>query len=145
MMTSNHLTASDRTLSTRNDRPIPRKESMMDHSTPTSLVSAFCRAVISQLVPNEFWGVGEVQNHNISIIHRNIDRFVKLRRFESLSLHEVTQGLKVSSDPTILDRLTFLDQGNRLVGSRGTFTKETLTHRHEQAMGDFQRVNLLSF
>lgn len=84
----------------------------MDHSTPTSLVSTFCRAVISHLVPNEFWGVGEIQTHNKRIIHQNIDRFVKLRRFESLSLHEVTQGLKVSINLEILCRLTFIDQRN---------------------------------
>lgn len=111
-ITSNHLTPSDKSLSNTSRNRILRKDSMMDHSTPTSLVSTFCRAVISHLVPNEFWGVGEIQTHNKRIIHQNIDRFVKLRRFESLSLHEVTQGLKVSINLEILCRLTFIDQRN---------------------------------
>ena len=77
---------------------ISQKPSMMGHATPTSKVSAFCRAAISALVPLEFWGSGEDQSHNKSIIHRNVDRFIKLRRFENLSLHEVSQGLKASSN-----------------------------------------------
>ncbi len=74
----------------------PRKSSEMDHATPSAMVSAFCRAVLSNLIPREFWGTGEVQIHNQRILYRNVGRFVELRRFESLSLHEVLQGMKVS-------------------------------------------------
>ncbi len=74
----------------------PPKLSMMDHATPTTMVSAFCRAVTSYLVPKQFWGTGDLQQHNKEIFDRNIDRFIGLRRFESLSLHEVSQGLKAS-------------------------------------------------
>lgn len=68
---------------------------MMDYATPIANVSAFCRAVLSKLIPNEFWGLGEVQSHNMRVFSRNVDRFITLRRFESLSLHEVVQGMKV--------------------------------------------------
>jgi telomerase reverse transcriptase len=69
---------------------------MMDHATPQAMVSAFCRAVTSHLVPNQFWGTGDLQRYNKETFDRNIDRFIGLRRFESLSLHEVSQGLKAS-------------------------------------------------
>ena len=73
-----------------------RKPSMMDHATPASKVSAFCRAVLSALIPHEFWGSGGERSHNEAVFNRNVDRFIKLRRFENLSLHEVSQGLKAS-------------------------------------------------
>lgn len=68
---------------------------MMDHSSPDAMVSAFCCATLSNLVPRKFWGIGEQQKHNEHVFYRNVDRFVRLRRFESLSLHEVCQGMKV--------------------------------------------------
>ena len=64
-------------------------------ATPPSDVSAFCQAVLSNLIPNRFWGEGNQGQENKTVIMRNIDSFVRLRRFESLSLHTVFQGLKV--------------------------------------------------
>jgi telomerase reverse transcriptase len=84
----------------------PRKLSMMNYATPEVMVSAFCRAVLARIVPNNFWGTGDVQVHNEKVFLKNIDRFIGLRRFESLSLHEVSQGLQVpfpsTSPPTQL-------------------------------------------
>ncbi|EKD17210.1 telomerase reverse transcriptase [Drepanopeziza brunnea f. sp. 'multigermtubi' MB_m1] len=74
---------------------VPPKPSMMNHATPTAMVSAFCRAVLSHLIPSDFWGTGDDRVHNERLFYKNIDRFIELRRFETLSLHEVTQGLKV--------------------------------------------------
>lgn len=76
---------------------LPRKPSLMDRATPTAMVSAFCRAVLCKLVPHEFWGMGDVQKHNERVFLRNIDRFIQLRRFETLSLYEVSQDVKVCS------------------------------------------------
>lgn len=64
-------------------------------AVPISNVSAFCQAVLSKIIPHEFWGTGDVQEHNRVCFLRNVDRFLKLRRFEAISLHEVMQGLKV--------------------------------------------------
>ncbi|KAJ5952017.1 uncharacterized protein N7479_010430 [Penicillium vulpinum] len=67
--------------------PVIRKAqvSLTDYATPASSVSAFCRAVIQKLIPRQFWG--------------HVDRFIKLRRFESLSLHEVCKGIKITGIP----------------------------------------------
>ncbi|POS72887.1 telomerase reverse transcriptase [Diaporthe helianthi] len=70
--------------------------SMTELATPVSQVSAFCQAVLSKIIPHEFWGQGDVQTHNRAMLLKNVDRFVKLRRFETMSLHEVMQGLKVT-------------------------------------------------
>lgn len=80
----------------------PKKPSMMDHATPTAKVSAFCRAVLAHLIPSEFWGTGDAEAHNERRFLRSVDRFIEMRRFESLTLHEVMQGIKVSfpSPPT---------------------------------------------
>lgn len=74
-----------------------QKPCLTDYATPASSVSAFCRAVLKRLIPNEFLGVGEGGISNRQILMKHVDRFVRLRRFESLSLHEVCKGLKVST------------------------------------------------
>ena len=88
-------TNSNTQLMSTSSKAEPRKPSMMDHATPTAMVSAFCRAVLCRLIPHEFWGVGEVRLHNEAVFYYNVERFIGLRRFETLSLHEVSQFIKV--------------------------------------------------
>ena len=79
--------------------PRPRAEPLKAHlvslATPHSDVSAFCQGVLSNLIPNRFWGDGNQGNKNKKVVMRNVDHFIRLRRFESQSLHTVFQGLKV--------------------------------------------------
>ncbi|KAL8831586.1 MAG: hypothetical protein Q9170_005227 [Blastenia crenularia] len=75
----------------------PLESPIVDHATPFSNVSAFCRAVLAKLIPNDFWGQGVDGNHNKAIVMYNVDRFIRLRRFESLTLHAVVQDLKTTS------------------------------------------------
>lgn len=79
----------------------------MDAATPTANVSAFCRAVLRHVIPHEFWGTETIQSHNEGVFHKNIDRFITMRRFESLSLHEAFQDIKVIawSHSPIVERL----------------------------------------
>ncbi|KAF7530544.1 hypothetical protein PCG10_000053 [Penicillium crustosum] len=83
------------------EKPVTRKTqvSLTDYATPASSVSAFCRAVIQKLIPRQFWGVGPDGVSNLKHVLRHVDRFIKLRRFESLSLHEVCKGIKITSVP----------------------------------------------
>lgn len=69
---------------------------LVDLATPTSHVSAFCQAVLSKIIPDQFWGVEEAQKHNKAMVMRKVDHFIKLRRFETVSLHEMLQGVKVT-------------------------------------------------
>ncbi|KAJ5782388.1 Telomere reverse transcriptase [Penicillium paradoxum] len=78
-------------------RPAP--SSLTDHATPASSVSAFCRTVIQKLIPRQFFGVGPDGISNFRLILRHVDRFIKLRRFESLSLHQVCKSIKITSIP----------------------------------------------
>lgn len=68
---------------------------MTDYATPVASVSAFCRAVLLRLIPNDLYGIGPEGAKNRDTIMKHVDTFVALRKFESLSLHEVAQGLKV--------------------------------------------------
>ena len=65
-------------------------------ATPSSHVSAFCRSVAVKVIPLGLWGDGEVAVHNRSRVLFHIDRFVRARKHESTTLHEVLEGLKVS-------------------------------------------------
>ncbi|CAD6591538.1 MAG: hypothetical protein ASARMPREDX12_005212 [Alectoria sarmentosa] len=77
-------------------RAEPPKAHLVSLATPHSDVSAFCQAVLSNLIPSRFWGEGTQGQENKNVVMRNVDRFVKLRRFENLSLHAVFQGLKLT-------------------------------------------------
>ena len=72
-----------------------RAKSVLDCATLPADVSAFCRATLSRLIPNELWGIGEVGQENKNTIMCHVDRFVHARRFESLSLHVLSERLKV--------------------------------------------------
>ena len=69
--------------------------SFLAHATPSSHVSAFCRAIISNVIPRNTLGVGPDSKHNWKILSNSIDQFVQRRRFETLSLHEVCSNLRV--------------------------------------------------
>ena len=62
----------------------------IEHASSVAQVSAFCRNVIWKVFPKAFWGVG-----NTKVIMQSVDKFVRLRRYESLSLHDVAQTLKI--------------------------------------------------
>ena len=68
---------------------------LTDYATPAAAVSAFCRAVLQKLIPPGFYGVGEDGIANRRRVFAHVDGFIRMRRFESLSLHEVCTGLKV--------------------------------------------------
>ncbi|KAG5926155.1 hypothetical protein E4U42_003572 [Claviceps africana] len=70
--------------------------SFVDLATSQSQVSSFCQAVLSRIVPNDFWGQGQTMIHNKTAVLRQVNCFVRLRRFESISLHEIIQGLRIA-------------------------------------------------
>ncbi|KAL1918651.1 uncharacterized protein VTP21DRAFT_2673 [Calcarisporiella thermophila] len=55
-------------------------------------VSFFLKAVVRRVIPNDFWGCEE----NWNVIASAIDRFVRIRRFETISLHQVIQGFQIN-------------------------------------------------
>ena len=77
----------------------PKRLNVIDHATPVAKVSVFCRSVLSRIIPDGFWGIEEDQAHNKQLFLNNVDRFVKLRRFESMSLHDVMHSMKISNIP----------------------------------------------
>ena len=87
---------------TKTKRP-KRKVNLTDYATPASAVSAFCRAVLLKIIPLPLFGDGPEGLANRKIIMRHVDAFIKMRRFESPSLHEVCSGLKVKSVVSDLD------------------------------------------
>jgi telomerase reverse transcriptase len=73
--------------------------SLVDVATPASQVSAFCQAALSKIIPHGFWGSGNDLIHNRATFLRNVDRLIRLRRYESMSLHDVAQDMKVCGLP----------------------------------------------
>lgn len=80
----------------KNRRQTKYQASLTDYATPAPAVSAFCRAVLYKILPTQFFGDGHSGHLNRKQIMKHVDAFIKMRRFESPSLHEVCHGLKVS-------------------------------------------------
>lgn len=68
---------------------------IMQLATCPSQVSAFCKSVVTKVLPGALWGSGEAGQENKARIMREIDRLIKLNRYESLMLHEIMQDVKV--------------------------------------------------
>lgn len=66
-------------------------------ATPHANVSAFCRQVIDRVFPKEFWGSGNDGQKNANVISRNVDMFIRLRKGEGLTLHDVLQDIQIST------------------------------------------------
>eukprot|EP00898_Chlorokybus_atmophyticus_P005135 jgi/Chlat1/5622/Chrsp369S09002 len=77
------------------DTPVQR---LVAACTPSQSVAAFVCSVLNCILPPELLG----SQHNKGILFTAVRRFVALRRFEQLSLHQVMQGLKVSHVPWLV-------------------------------------------
>lgn len=89
----------------QNGGPDAGSSDVMRLATSPSQVSAFCRAVVAKVFPGRFWGDVDTGETNKMHIMHQIDRFVKLNRFESLTLHEVTQDIKVRAQVLLCNRI----------------------------------------
>lgn len=69
--------------------------SLVNAATPSEHVSAYCRAVLCRLIPNDIWGMGSEGEENRDTFLHHVNQFINLRRFENLTLHHVSQNLKV--------------------------------------------------
>jgi telomerase reverse transcriptase len=84
--------------------PVLQFDTVAELACPPAHVSAFCQSVLSTIIPNDFWGEGDIMEHNRATLLKKVDRFIKLRRFETMSLHEVTQDLKVRIGTSLILR-----------------------------------------
>lgn len=73
----------------------PTVEGSVSFASTVAQVSAFCRAAVNKVFPPELWGSGTSGVHNHRLLEANIDQFVRLRRYESMTMHEVLQPIKI--------------------------------------------------
>ena len=93
----------------------------LEHATSAASVSAFCRAVVGKVFPSPLWGENDTRAHNQETLMHNIDTFIRLRRYESLSLHDVMQGMRVGEIEWLADGTAV---GSKM--SRTDFAKRTV-------------------
>jgi len=74
-------------------------EAITDLAIPAAQVSAFCQAVIKRIIPNALWGEAEAGEHNKRLILKNVDIFLRARKFETFTLQAFLDGLKIGSMP----------------------------------------------
>ncbi len=68
-------------------------EGSISQASSVTQMSAFCRAAVLNVFPTDLWGSGDTGLRNQRIIMHNVDKFVRLRRFENLSVHDVLQNI----------------------------------------------------
>ncbi|WPH03795.1 Hypothetical protein R9X50_00667800 [Acrodontium crateriforme] len=85
----------------RTDADGNMNESVRQASTAVQ-VSAFCCAVLFKVFPPDLWGPGQTGEHNKNTLMHNIDKFVRLRRYESMSLHNVLQSMHINGIPWLM-------------------------------------------
>ena len=125
----------------------PSKPSFTSLATPHSDVSAFCRAVLIKVIPDRFWGDGVQGLENKGTVMSHVDKFIRLRRFEKMSLHTVYQRLKVNcSPPDYHPTLISADKSYSMVDAsqRNTYDK-SLRFGHAEAQRIIPRISLLCF
>jgi RNA-binding protein of telomerase ribonucleoprotein complex len=74
----------------------PLQDPDATYVTSSAHVAAFTKAAIKKAVPKVCWGDEEEGSYNQSIILDAAVEFIVRRKFESLTLHDVLQKLKVS-------------------------------------------------
>ncbi|KAK6344067.1 hypothetical protein TWF696_007713 [Orbilia brochopaga] len=85
---------------TQSTKPVAIESNPQDpillYATSSHNVYLFLRAVLGNIIPLEFWGAGKAALKNRNVFFSHLEGFVKLRRYESLTLHNVLQGFKLT-------------------------------------------------
>lgn len=69
---------------------LPMSELLQMH-TPPERVAKFVRSVLTVLVPRRLWG----SKHNFQTFQKKLHAYLSLKRFETMTVHELVQGVRV--------------------------------------------------
>ena len=72
-------------------RPLPL-QGLSGQEIPYNQIFDFCQAVVRYIFPREIWG----SEHNESIILRSVKLFIKLKKYETLTMHTIMQGIRIN-------------------------------------------------
>lgn len=82
----------------RHDIPAQDDHNSLNRACSLAEVSSFCRAVVMRVFPKDLWGTDEAGQSNAKVLLSNVDTFVRLRRYETLSLHDLVQKMLLNAD-----------------------------------------------
>ncbi|PIA90296.1 Telomerase reverse transcriptase [Cercospora beticola] len=82
----------------RHNTPAQGQQNSLDRACSLAEVSSFCRAAVMRVFRKDLWGTGEASSSNVKVLLSNVDTFVRLRRYETLSLHDVVQKMSLDVD-----------------------------------------------
>jgi telomerase reverse transcriptase len=81
---------------------IQSNNKQVQNATPETSVVAFAKAVLKKLVNKSHWGEGSDGDHNFEVINQAATHMILRRKFETLSLHEIVNQLKISAIPWLI-------------------------------------------
>jgi hypothetical protein len=90
-----NLAENNKVNDTEEEHPVSLTEDDTTYATPSAHVAAFVKATIKKVVPKACWGDGDEGSYNQSVILEAVVEFIVRRKFESMTLHDVLQKLKV--------------------------------------------------
>jgi len=79
---------------------LTQKPRYTKYKTPHGCVARFVRHVLRSIIPIEVFG----SVHNRDIVFKTCDHFIGLRRYESINLHQITQGFRILDCEWLLPR-----------------------------------------
>lgn len=76
-------------------QPVSGETSTFDQASSHASVSAFCRAAIRHVFPPDTFGKTGSKSKSFESVMQSVDRFICLRRYETLSMHDIIQGIVI--------------------------------------------------
>lgn len=76
--------------------------SMFSFATHQSQVAAFCQAVLKKLLPPSAFGKGQEGFQNLSKVMGHVVRFIYMRKYESMTMHDLVQNVRLKSIPWLV-------------------------------------------
>ncbi|KAE8225352.1 hypothetical protein CF319_g1893 [Tilletia indica] len=90
--TSSHAQAITSRAKITIEKQAKEKPRFYKYAVSTGQVSYFVYVVLKSIIPQGLLG----SQHNINVLLRKASKFIKGRRYESLTMHEVMQGIRIS-------------------------------------------------
>ncbi|GAA5952834.1 hypothetical protein JCM3765_002979 [Sporobolomyces pararoseus] len=70
---------------------LEKKPKLAEFACTPYEVESYIQAVVRDVIPRAFWG----SDRNAKLVMKHISRFLRMRRFESISLHSLLQGFSI--------------------------------------------------
>ncbi|GAA5871307.1 hypothetical protein JCM16303_000711 [Sporobolomyces ruberrimus] len=105
------------------------KPKLAEYACTPYEVESYVKAIVRDVVPRAFWG----SDRNAKLVMKQISQYLRMRRFETISLHSLLQGFSILDCDWLDPSSNFQKDGHEVkkTGSGGTIPSVELEKRKE--------------